>query len=74
MFDFAAAAWIFWPVSDEPVKLTARMSMCEVSDVPAGLPWPEITLTTPGGKPASRKNLAAYKDYFGSVAGMLGLG
>lgn len=59
MLDLAAAAWIFWPVGDEPVKLMQRTDMCSARAAPDGLPWPERMLITPGGKPAFKNSLAA---------------
>jgi hypothetical protein len=59
MFDLAAAAWIFWPVREEPVKLRQRMDIWEARAEPEGVPWPDMMLTTPDGKPALANNLAA---------------
>jgi hypothetical protein len=62
-----AAAWILRPVEVEPVKLTMRMSMCEASVAPDGVPWPDKMLMTPGGKPAAWTSCARRAGVKGAV-------
>ena len=55
----AAAAAIHLPVPGEPVSDTISMSGWVTIEDPAGLPWPVITFSTPGGRisPASSASL-----------------
>ena len=46
------------PVAVEPVNEIARTSGCAHSGSPASLPRPWTTLSTPGGTPASKGQLA----------------
>jgi hypothetical protein len=60
-FESAAALSTARPVTVEPVKATLLMSMWYAIADPAVLPYPEIKLITPGGKPACLINSAQYK-------------
>ena len=50
---FAASTPIFRPTSVEPVKVILSTPLWRTSAAPVVSPKPVITLTTPGGKPAS---------------------
>ncbi len=50
----AASRMISWPVVVSPVKATLPTPGCAAIAAPAEPPGPVTTLTTPGGKPASR--------------------
>ena len=49
----AASRMISWPVVVSPVKAILPTRGCAASAAPAEPPGPVMTLTTPGGKPAS---------------------
>ncbi|KAG1081103.1 hypothetical protein G6F40_015627 [Rhizopus arrhizus] len=53
-----AARPISLPTSVEPVNAILSMPGCATSAAPAVSPRPVITLTTPGGKPASSASSA----------------
>ena len=53
----------------EPVSDTRPTSGCVTSVEPAGLPWPVITLSTPGGRIS-----AAYSASFTVVIGVVSAG
>lgn len=61
--ELAAATLISFPVRIEPVNVKARTSICDASAFPELGPWPERTLRTPGGKPASFARRATYRDF-----------
>ena len=54
----AARRMISWPVVVSPVKATLPTPGCAAMAAPADPPGPVTTLTTPGGKPASRASSA----------------
>lgn len=46
--------------SVEPVKATLSTSMCSAMAIPAVGPYPGITFTTPGGKPAYTEDTSQF--------------
>ncbi|MNV25692.1 hypothetical protein D3C71_1167970 [compost metagenome] len=66
-----AARPISLPTSVEPVKAILSMPGCATNAAPAVSPRPVMTLTTPGGKPASSTSSASRKAVKGvSSAGL----
>src|ERR1700692_4117310 len=58
----AAALTISLPTSVEPVKATLSTWLCAANGAPQDSPKPVTTLSTPGGKPASRHSCASRSD------------
>src|SRR5258706_13178424 len=53
----AAVSAMILPVVSDPVNVIFAVSGCSTSGMPASLPYPVTTLTTPAGKPACSTNL-----------------
>src|SRR5258706_10158237 len=53
----AAVSAMILPVVSDPVNVIFAVSGCSTSGMPASLPYPVTTLTTPAGKPACSTSL-----------------